>query len=366
MVLFVSLVSFLRLRYGGGEPFPNRSTMPVLSKSGLEIVATLEEPPGNIAVSNTGRIFITIHPESKPETIKVAEILNNKVQPFPDLKSQELFHAPQGIRIDRQGRLWTIDHADNGMGNPQLLAFDVKSGKLLHRYDFPESIAAFGSYLQDMVIDPDGKTVYIADVSFVRQSPALVIYDIDSKTARRVLEEDPSVMPQNYFIQTKHAGPMIRFGGVIVMKVGVDSIGIDNKGEWLYYGAMNHETMFRIRTKDLKNKNIDSVNLNKRKEVYGPKVLSDGISLDHEGNIYITDIENQAIAILDKNRKLKTLIQDKRMRWPDGLSFGPENWLYIADSDIPNIALRSKNHIKSKAPYYLFRFQPGKPGTPGQ
>ena len=67
MVLLIGLLSAIRIRYGGGRQFEDRSSSPALPSSALEIVAALDEPPGNIAVSASGRIFITIHPLSRPE-----------------------------------------------------------------------------------------------------------------------------------------------------------------------------------------------------------------------------------------------------------------------------------------------------------
>jgi hypothetical protein len=54
------------------------------------------------------------------------------------------------------------------------------------------------------------------------------------------------------------------------------------------------------------------------------------------------------------------------MRWPDGLSFGPDGWLYIADSDIPDVMMQSKSHIKSSAPFYIFRVKGLALGVAGQ
>ena len=45
-----------------------------------------------------------------------------------------------------------------------------------------------------------------------------------------------------------------------------------------------------------------------------------------------------------------------KMRWPDDRSFGPGDMIYVADSDIPDVVMQSKVHMKAKAPYYLFRF----------
>ena len=54
-----------------------------------------------------------------------------------------------------------------------------------------------------------------------------------------------------------------------------------------------------------------------------------------------------------------TVIRSPRIRWADGLSFGPDGWLYLADSALPELVLRSRNHIDAQGPYYIFRFDPG-------
>ncbi|MFM7143766.1 MAG: hypothetical protein ACKO2K_17815, partial [Alphaproteobacteria bacterium] len=53
-------------RHGGGVPFPDRYGEPILPASALEKVADLPAPPGNVAVSRNGRIFLTFHPEGHP------------------------------------------------------------------------------------------------------------------------------------------------------------------------------------------------------------------------------------------------------------------------------------------------------------
>jgi hypothetical protein len=63
---------------------------------------------------------------------------------------------------------------------------------------------------------------------------------------------------------------------------------------------------------------------------------------------------------------LTTLIKDPRLRWPDGLSFGPDHWLYVSDSALQDVMFKSKKYIRSKAPYYIFRFKPGPRGIAGQ
>jgi hypothetical protein len=81
--------------------------------------------------------------------------------------------------------------------------------------------------------------------------------------------------------------------------------------------------------------------------------------------VYVTDIEHGAVMIVGRDLQPRTLIASDRIRWADGLSFGPGGWLYLADSAIQEQVLRSRDHIKSKGPYYIFRFRPGHEGVPG-
>jgi sugar lactone lactonase YvrE len=354
------------MRYGGGRDFEDRSSTPILPSSALEIVAALDDPPGNIAVSSTGRIFITIHPLSRPEVNKVVELVEGKPVPYPNADSQQnLFQAVLGLAIDRQNRLWLLDDGIQGIKQPRLLAFDLQTNQLVKRFDFPSQIAGFGSFLNDLQIDPDGQKIYIADTSTLAKKPAIIIYDIVNNSARRVLENHPSVVEQDWRINAR-GNKMVLGWGLFVVKPAVDSIALDRDGLWLYYGPMAHNSMFRVKTEDLNDRSLTPEKLGDKVEKFGPKPLSDGLSMDLENNIYITDVEHGAILRLDPDKKLTTLIKDSRLRWSDGLSFGPEHWLYISDSALQDVMFKSKKYIRSKAPYYIFRFKPGPPGIAGQ
>ncbi|GBF50453.1 hypothetical protein LPTSP4_19780 [Leptospira ryugenii] len=364
-VFFLLFAITIRLLYGGGEIFPDPKLKSLLTDANLELVADLPEAPGNIAVSKEGRVFITLHPEGKPSLAKVAEIKNGQIVPYPSAELQEkLYHSPQGIRIDDQNRLWTIDHGDNGINGARLVAIDLSNGSIQIDHTFSKEVAPVLSYLQDLVIDPSGNYVIIADVNFFGKKPAFVLYDIRNKRERRALENIPEVKPKDFLIQA-YSGPMSRLGGLIAMKPGIDSIAIDSKSEWVYFAAMTHDRLYRIPFLKLIDESLGENELKASIEDFGPKILSDGITIDNEGNLFLTDVEHQAIAKLSKNGELVYSIQSKRFRWPDGLSWGPDGYLYIADSDIPSLVLQPKAKILEHAPFQLFRYKPGSQGRIG-
>lgn len=344
--------------YGGGERFPDRTTLAQLPPEALELVAELTEPPGNIAVSSTGRVFITVHPEAKPEGNKLLELVDGKAVPFPrraEAAGQITLNTPLGLRIDNQDRLWILDHGDHGRENPALTAIEIKTESIVHHAGFDAEAAPWGSFLQDFVIDPRDGTIFIADAGIVRRSPGLIIYNPQTQRARRFLEGDDSVMPQDYKVYTA-SGPMDRFGGLITLKVGVDSIAIDDTGEWLYYGAMNHGSLYRIKTSDVK-QGLPEVDLRQNRQMYAAKVMSDGIVFGPGGVVYLSDIEHGAIAVIGPDRRLATLLRSPRLRWPDGLSLAPGGYLYVADSDLSDVVFRNKEQIRRASPYQVFRIK---------
>lgn len=364
-ILIVGSVS-LRVRHGGGNEYPDLTSTATFAEDELEEVLAYPEPIGNIAVSRDGRIFFTVHPESRPQGNKLLEWVAGAAVPYPNGTVQpRLFDTVLGLAIDRQDRLWTVDHGNHGFGTARLLAFDINSGDLVHDHKFRPETAPAGSFLQDLQISADGQTVVIADASFWRKSPAIIVYDTQTRSARRILESHPSVSAENYLIRNSVRN-MTYLGGLVSLKGGVDGIAFDTDNEWLYFAAISHSELYRVRTRDLLDRTLPERQIASRVERVSKKPLSDGLSADLDGNIYITDVEHGAVFMVDAEGALSTLIKSPRIRWADALSFGPDGWLYVADSAIPDQVLRSKEHIENNGPYAIFRFKPGHNGVPGQ
>lgn len=362
--VLLALTAFVRIRYGGGEPYPDFSTAPILPDTSLEAIVAYPEPVGNVAVSADGRVFFTVHPESRPRGNKLLEFVNGASVPFPDGASQSrLFDTVLGISVDRFNRLWTIDHGNHGLREARLMAFDIATGELVHDQRFDSDIAPAGSYLQDLRISADGRTVIIADASFWRRTPALIVYDVATASARRILQGHVSVSAENYLIRNKNH-EMSYGGGIVSLRGGVDGIALDE--QWLYFAALSGSRLYRIGIEDLRDAQLPDSQLAARVESYSAKPLSDGLSIDTDGNVLVTDIEHGAIVIIGPDREPRTLIESERIRWPDSLSFGPDSWLYLADSALAEVILKSTEHIRDNGPYIIYRFKPVTAGFPGQ
>jgi hypothetical protein len=53
------------------------------------------------------------------------------------------------------------------------------------------------------------------------------------------------------------------------------------------------------------------------------------------------------------------VVKDPMLRWPDGLSFGPDGWLYLTCSSLQHVLFVSGATMRAHAPYQIYRFRPG-------
>ncbi len=362
VVLAVALVVIAYFRYGGGKPYPTDiSGSPVLGANALETVIAYPEPIGNVAASNdtasSQRVFFTVHPESHPEYTKLLEIKNGTAQSYPSEAAQAMLNTPLGVFCDRQNRLWVLDHGNHGMDAVKLYAFDLTTNQLAHEYTFPPEVAEKGSFFNDLSVSPDGNIVAVADVSFWRKKPSLVVYNIALKQSRSLLDGHPSVTEQGW-MPVNNIKRMRFFGGLADLLTGIDGLDIDPTGQWVYYATMSHDEAFRLplsvaadftKTPDEVANSVESI---------GKKPLSDGVRADSAQNLLITDVDHNGIFVINGNtKKSYTLIKDQRIRWADGLSKGGDGFWYLADSAIPHQMLQSKEHMAANKPYYIFKFK---------
>jgi sugar lactone lactonase YvrE len=344
LVLLLLAIGFLELRYGGGSPYPDVSTTPLVADTALERLVALDYPPGNVAVASDARIFFNYHPFAQAGRFVPAT----------------MFELVNGMTVDRQQRLWVIEPAGLDHERTRITAFDLtKNGNVAYEFVFPAKEATFA---QDLRISPDGKTLVTADTGLFKFTPAsLITLDLASKTWRKRLAGHASTSPQDWVIRTPFGPHKLGFG-LVTFSVGVDGIEISPDGQWLYFATMSHERLYRVPMAALLDEKLDDAALAAKLVDLGKKPLSDGIALDKEGRVLITDIENGGLARMDAQGKLQTLVKSKRVIWADGVVQAPDGSIVFTDSAIPAYIDQlarppSAERLKAAAPYQILRLR---------
>ena len=335
---------------------------PPLPDPELEIVATLQQGPGNITVTPEGRIVISNHQFYEPE-YRVLEVMpDGTSKPFPTERWSRApgedgigLNAVLGVRADPLGVVWMLD---NGGDVPKVVGWNTRHERLERVIYIPAPVTRPGSFHNDLAVDTVNHALYIADIGGDR-GPALVVVDLKTGLARRVLEGHPSVQAKDL--------PMVVEGQEVTLgvgdeakpaRVGVNPITIDDEHAWVYFGAMHGDDLWRVPAKDLANPKLTLEELVALVERFGDKPVSDGISMDSDGNVYITDVEKNAIGVTSPDGTYRVYAQnDYLLSWPDGISAGPHRWMYATVNQLHRSAVLNGGESISKAPYYIVRFR---------
>lgn len=359
LALLVVALAVLKLKHGGGQPYPDLSTAPKVPESGLEVLATLDYPPGCVAVSPDGRVFFDYHPFVKAERFgqpTVFELVDGKPRPYPDAAFQARYQGVFGMTVDRQNRLWFIQPGGLDFPQTKLMAFDLKTNQPVFEHAFPAKVAPFA---QDLRVTPDGSTVLLADTGLFKfTDPGLVVFDLASKSHRTLLAKHPSARPQDWVMRTPY-GPHRLGYGLVTFAVGIDGIEISSDGQWLYYATMTHDGLYRVPLAAVRDAALDEAALAARIELVGKKPMSDGITIDREGRVLITDVEHGGIARMTTDGKLETLVKSPKVIWADGIVQAPDGRILFTDSAIPayihQLALPpAQEKFRAAAPFRLY------------
>ncbi len=304
----------------------------------VEIVFSSKDVrPGNLALTSNGRIFVTMSPFVSPKT-KVFEIRKDgSYIEYPNKEyatgDSSIFKGMVGIRVDSKDNLWLLD-----ITTKQFIVWNTIEEKLVKIIKVPTDVIVATSFLQDFIIDEKHNRVIIADMTQADLTsapiPAFVVINTETGKARRMAQSHPSMMP--------------------TMKGGfaLNPIAIDAEFKWLYFGALHGKTVYRVPTESFESdkKLVDSI------EEYAPKSYCDGMAIDTNGNIYITNIEESAIGMTNKKDGFKNIgMLPKGQSWPDGLYVANDGYVYGAVDQLNRTATLNKGKDISTAPYLVIR-----------
>jgi len=337
----------------------------------LEKVATFDHQVTGVTVSEDGRIFVNFPRWSEDVPVSVAEVMKDgSIKPYPnnewnawrnakmaEMSSKDHFVTVQSVVADGRGSLWIVDPAapnaeKTAKDGPKLVQIDLKTNSVKRVYPFAPEVAGPASYLNDVRIAPDGAFAYFTDSG----SPGgLVVLDLNSGKAWRVLSDDPSTQFEKDVVVQVDGKPLRRPDGRQPL-FNADSVALSKDGKTLYWKALTGKTMYRISTEALQKAGQDpSV---AKAEKFADTEPTDGLWIDNENRIYLSTIQDDSIKILDPDGKITPFLQDSRLRWPDTFSQGPDGTMYITASHIQDSPWFHQGWTDDS--FTLFKFTPPK------
>ena len=339
-----------------------KPTQPAQTRIVLEHVADLQVGPGNIAVTPDGRIFVSLHQFYQPAD-PVVEVRGNEVVPFA---SGAKLASVLGIRSDSRGIVWMLDNAMRGEGTRKLVAWNATLDQHVTTIELAD-VTPPDAFLNDFALDRANETIYIADPAGGKNA-AIIVVDLITGTKRRVLEGHGSVVPEqvDLVIDGKPVEIKQADGTTIKPHVGINPIALDDRDEWLYFGPMHGTKLYRVPTRDLRNADLAPGLLAGRVQAYAQRPITDGISIDEAGNIYLGDLANNAIGMIDTGKNYSVLSKGPQLSWIDAFSYGADGKYYIVANQLHRSATLNGGTAATKPPFQIFRFRPFTRGRVGR
>ncbi len=342
--------------------------IPFASAADLEEIASFpKQQVTGIGVSAaTGRVFVNFPFWSAEHTLSVAEVKDGKPAPYPDETwnrkdgdAKTRFVCVQSVVVDDTDMLWILDAGSplqKGVieGGAKLVKVDLKTDKVVQTISIGNEAAPKKSYLNDVRIDTKTGHAFITESGV----GSLIVVDLKAGTARRVLADHPSTKVE--------IGRELAVDGIKPIdpdtegtpQFHADGIAYDKENGILYYHALTADTLYRINAGDLTDPKLGSKELGEKVHRVGETPAPDGMLEENGGTLLLAAFEKNAIVrVHPKTGKSITLIEDKRLQWPDTLSWGPSGDLYVTTSQIHLTPKYNHGESKLKEPFKVFRIR---------
>ncbi len=313
----------------------------------LTQVAQFDHQATGVAVVEDGRHFVNFPRWTDDAPISVAEVLpDGSLRAYPDEKWNswrnarandmpvgDYFVCVQSIVPDGHGNLWVLDPGAPGNekileGAPKLVRIDLKTNKVTKVIPVGPAMALQGTYLNDIRFSPDGKTGYITDSG---TRGAIIVIDLATGEGFRALDGHSSTQIDKTVEVEIEGKPLVRPDGR-QPAFAADGIAISNDGETLYYQALTGKTLYSIATEKLRS-DIDEKTRAAGVKTVAKTHVADGLWMSKAGVLYLTSPTDYSIKRLS-GAGTETVLTDKRLRWPDTFSEGPDGTLYVTASHI--------------------------------
>ena len=224
----------------------------------VETAIATDIPVNGVSTTPEGRTFLLYARVDGSTGPTVVESIGNTTVPYPNLEwnSYNASKDPSThfVRINSQrigfdGQLWIVDVGSPSFGEPvilpegpKLISISLTTNEVSRIYPMG-NVTLTRSLLDDVRFNPESGKAYFTDAGV----PALIILDLTSGEARRVLENDISTRGN---MHVSAEGKLLRGTDGGFQYIYADQLEVSPDATWLYYQSCDGG-MYRIETKYL-------------------------------------------------------------------------------------------------------------------
>lgn len=330
-----------------------------------------------VDVDRKGNIYVTTPrwlDKRIPSTLSQVVTVNGKslLLPFPNWDSNAVGDAANklqnvlGVEVDSKNRMWLVDMGwvagvdVTSDGAQKILVLDLNTGVELKRYAIPDSVANRNTqFLNDLVIDEKREVAFITDSGNRSGSPTasgIVIYDFKTNTARRVLNNHPSVQ-DDPTRELSVMGERVLPGGRLA--VGINGITLSADGSTLYWNVTTGDAIYSAKVSVLLDPAATAAQIDAA--IIGPMRIgggSDGLSADAKGRIYLTNLTTGKVQYFNpSDKKLVTLAEGPGTEWPDSLTWDDKGGLLYSTNWLNHAFAGQMNFDQATPNFRIWRIQ---------
>lgn len=334
----------------------------------LAVAATFERlVPNGVAETTDRRVFVDfprIDP-SQPNP-SIAELgPNGAVLPWPGgawnawkpgSDPAHAFVSVNAIHAGPHGLLYVVDNGAVGFighapvpGAAKIVALDPAKNAVVRVYPLGPDVLKPRSAPDDIRFH--GERAYVTDAG----APGLIVLDLETGRARRVLDRDPSTTAQRPAIVD---GAILRTPDGKPAAIHADQLEVSPDGRTLYMQPLPGP-MYRLDTKLLDDPSTPPGALSKAVQFWYDTPSLGGTAIDSEGNLYLADLGTDSILRLAPDRKLGLVVRDPRLHWADALAFDGQGNLLVPVPQLDRTAAFNHGKTAIERPVAIYRIKVG-------
>ncbi|OJH36542.1 L-dopachrome tautomerase-related protein [Cystobacter ferrugineus] len=318
-----------------------------------------------VALSDEGKVFVA-GPRWTGSTGPALGVLDAQGQPraYPDERwngwqpgqdASQSFVNINAIHKGPEDSLWVIDTGSPDFGGAPLpggakvVRINLKNGQVVRVYPLGSDIATPTSYVDDIRLK--GNRGYLTDAG----RPGLIVLDLDTGAARRVLDNAAAVTaPADRPIVLE--GKVLNGPDGAPLRVHADPLELSADGRWLYFASL-HGPWSRIETRWLDDASLSPEAVLSHVEPWADLPPTGGTALDAHGNLYFSDLAEDAIKKRTADGRIETLVADPRLHWVDAPFLAADGWLWLPVPQMDRVPLFNGGVSRTVRPVQLLRLR---------